>query len=635
MNKIILEKLIYKNYLKTALTSILFIEIVLLIIYFSANKNIVNTSIDFILNDTKKSVYNNVNNMTSLTDHRFKNIENLVRLLQNEHQSFFKNNFQIKNSINPTFKYAENGMYYKSIDNKGASVGVSKHTIITPSIETKLKNIELLDNTFKTIVENNKMIIAAYFNSHDNIVRYYPYIKDIYNVFPSDINMQNYNFYYKANLENNPQKDIVWTDIYLDPAGQGWMLSVIAPIYNKNFLEGVVGVDLTVDSLIENFLTFKLPYNGSSFLIDKNGKIIAMTEAIRKIFKIEDNTRNRYLENKKIEKTIYEDNEKTIFEYENNKFINNLKNIVNETKYSHDTKIDDKRYIMFSKKIDKTSWFLISLINEDEIISDVRDFENYYKNLGYIIILFIVLFYIVFFVYLYSKAKSFVVTINTPILKIIEMTKSLGSNKKYKKLEDCGIVELDTLSDNFNNLANELEERTKKLIESETKRITNEKLANTDALTKVYNRRFLEDFSDNYLKILKRENEHLCLLLIDIDDFKQVNDTFGHDIGDIILKKLVSRIKNVIRDNDIIVRLGGDEFVVLLPNSSITNANKIAQKIIDNINRVNQLEKKEFDFSVSIGISEYEKDDLDIQSILKRADLALYKAKEAGKNRIK
>ncbi len=634
MNKIILEKLIYKNYLKTALTSILFIEIVLIIIYFVANQNIVNTSINFILDDIKKSIYTNVDNITSLTEHRFEDIENLGRILQNEHQNFFKYNFKIKNPKNLVFKYAKNGMYYKLNDNGGSSVVVSKNTKITEEVESRLINSELFDDTFKSIVNNDEIIISAYFNSYDNTVRYYPFIKDIYNTFPSDIKMEDYDFYTKANLKNNPKKEVLWTDIYLDPAGQGWMLSVITPIYNNNFLEGVTGIDLTVDSIIDNFLNFKLPYNGSSFLIDKNGKIIAMSKEIENILNIKNNVKSKYPKNQKIEKTIYNNKEKSLLEYPNENFVNKLKNIVKDLDYSHEVIINDKKHLLFSEKIEKTSWYLISLIDENQVLSKVRNFEDYNKKLGYIIILLIVMFYIGFFLYLYLKAKSFVVTINTPILKIIEMTKSLGSNKNYEKLESCGIVELDTLSDNFNNLANELEERTNKLIESETRRISNEKLANTDALTNVFNRRYLEDFFASYIKILKREKKEFALLIVDIDDFKKINDSFGHDVGDFILKRLVNIIKDIIRENDIVVRLGGDEFVILLPNSNIQNARIIGSKIIDIINTTNKLEK-EFKFSISIGVSEYLKSDFNIETILKRADKSLYKAKDSGKNCIK
>ena len=632
MRKIILEKLIYKNYLKTALTSILFIEIALLLIYFSANKNMVDKSIDFISKDIKKSVNTIVYNITAQTEHRFQDIESIVYVLQNEHQNFFKYKYKINDENLPVFDYSKNGMYHKSVDNGGSSVIVSQNTEITQNFKSKIINTEVFDNTFKSVVDNNKMIVAAYFNSYDNMSRYYPFIKEIYNTFPRELILENYDFYNKANLKNNPEKKVVWTDVYLDPLGQGWMISAIAPIYYNNFLEGVTGIDVTINSIIDNFLDFKLPFRGSSFLIDKDGKVIAMTKKIENILQVKNHKSYTYEKNKRIRKTIYPNNKNNIFENKNKKLVEVLRKVVNGSKSSFDVSINDNKYILFADKLNRTPWFLVSLIDKNDIGSEVRELESYYNKLGYLIIALIILFYLLFFLYLYIKAKRFVKAINTPLLKIINMTKNLVTNEKIEKLEECGIVEIDALSENFNNLSRELDERTKKLVSSETQRVINEKLANTDALTKVYNRRFLEDFSNNYIKILKREKTTLSLLLIDIDNFKNINDSYGHDVGDSIIKTLVERIKNVIRENDIIVRLGGDEFVVLLPKSNISNARKIANKLISTINNINQLEKMELVFTVSIGSSEYLPEDKDIDNLIKRADKSLYKAKELGKN---
>lgn len=196
------------------------------------------------------------------------------------------------------------------------------------------------------------------------------------------------------------------------------------------------------------------------------------------------------------------------------------------------------------------------------------------------------------------------------------MTKKLGNEKEVKKLDDCGIFEIDELNNNFNDLAQELEDRTQKLIKAEASRNFHEKLSTTDALTKVYNRRFLEDFSKQYFEILKREKNSFSLLLVDIDDFKLINDSFGHDVGDKVLIELVTTIKNIIRDNDFIVRLGGDEFLVLLPNTNLSHAKVVANKILS---KINSLENGNKNFTVSIGSSEYTIDDMDISCLIKKS----------------
>lgn len=632
MDKIILEKLIYKNYLKTALTSILFIEIILIIIYFNVNNSIVKKSTDFILKDIKKSVYSSVHQSTSETEHKFDDIETLAKILQNEHQNFFQyqNSIEIKDI--PKFKKASNEMYYKSVDNGGSSVVVSKNTIIDESLKNKLIQTEVFDKTFKTIVDSNPLAIAAYFNSYDDVNRYYPFIPNSPSAFPLDIKMENYNFYYEADLKHNPKKEVVWTDVYLDPAGQGWMLSAIVPIYNNGFLEGVTGIDVTVESIINKFLNFKLPYKGSSFLIDKDGKVVAITKEVERMLNLMPSSSHKYKNGETITETVYKKNEYNILDYIDKNIVNTLQKILKDMPYSHDLTINGNKFLIFTEKIERTSWYIISLIDENEITSEVSSLEKYYKNLGYVMILFIIFFYFLFFIYLYSKAKDFVKTINKPLSNIIEMTKNLGLKKDIKKLDDCGIVEIDLLSKNFNKLAEELDKRTKKLVRTETKRAFSEKLANTDALTGVYNRRFLKDFSNKYMKIVKREHTDLSMMLIDIDNFKIKNDTFGHKVGDTVIKKLISSIKDIVRDTDLIVRYGGDEFIVLLPNTNIKNTRKVAQKLLLHINEINLLASKELFFTITVGVAEYEIKDLSVDEIIARADIALYKAKENGKN---
>ncbi len=633
MKKIILEKLIFKNYLKTSLTSILFIEVALVILYFYVNNQMISKSIEFIIEDIKKSTYTIVKKETSSIEKKFLQIENLATLLQNQQQNFFENpqDYSFSNPIN--FDFATNGMYYKVNDNGGSSVVVSKNTHITNDVKKKLYDTEVFDPLFKAVVDNDDSIVAAYFNSHDDINRYYPFIKNSFSAFPMDINMENYNFYYEANLKHNPEKKAVWTDVYLDPAGQGWMLSSIVPIYNQEFLEGVTGLDVTIDKFIKNILSIKIPYEGNSFLLNQKGKIVAMPKSVQNILKIKDIEKYTYDKGETIDTTIEKSDDFTILNHQDKIIAKNFENIIKNKKYDHDIIVDGKEYLLFTNKIERTSWYVISLISKEKILLSLHDLEKEYKYLGYLMIIFIVIFYFIFFIYLLRKAKEFVAQINTPLKNIIKMTKHLGSKKETELLNTSPIVELDELCTNFNKLSQKLDKRTKKLIESETQRFINQELANTDALTGVYNRRFLHDFAEQYIQIVKREKTPFTLLLMDIDKFKNINDTLGHSVGDDVLKKLVEVVKTIVRKNDVIVRLGGDEFVIVLPNTVVENAKEVAHKIIDTFNDMLKTKSYEYPFTVSIGIAKYEYDkDNHIEDLLVKADKALYQAKKNGRN---
>ncbi|XPV70605.1 MAG: diguanylate cyclase [Halarcobacter sp.] len=633
MKTVNLKNLIYQNYLKTALTSIIFIEITLLFLYFNVTNNLVNKSSSFIIKDLRETVYSKIDDIKDDINRNLLDIEKIALLFQNEHQNFFKYYKNIKIDKKPKFKVAENGMYYKSVDNGGSFVIVSKDIKIDKTLQDELDKTELFDKSFKIAVDNNKMITSAYYNSKYNYSRYYPYLKDPYKTFPASFDIKKYNFFYKADLIHNPERKVVWTDIYLDPAGQGWMISSLVPIYYNNKLEGVTGFDITIEKIIESLLEIKIPYNADSFLLDNQGDIIATTDGIKAILGIDFN-RYKYKKDEKVNGTILKE-KINILNHKNKQLVSILKDILKNKKYKNELEIDGKKYLLFTEYIEKTSWHIVSLIKQENILKEVNELEDYYIDLGILIISLIILFYTLFFIYLYKKSNNFVKRINDPLLKIISLTKNLAKQKHIKSLSPTGVEELDILNKNFNNMIEELENRTEKLIEAEANKAMHEHLSNTDVLTGAYNRRFLNDFSKNYFEIVKREKSTLSLLMIDIDDFKHINDQYGHNTGDKILQTLVNEIKELLRENDIIVRFGGDEFLVLLPDVNLENSKIVGNKILKKINKLqNDIENIIVKFTISIGCTEYLKNDDKIEDMVIRADKSLYYSKEKGKNTI-
>jgi len=159
--------------------------------------------------------------------------------------------------------------------------------------------------------------------------------------------------------------------------------------------------------------------------------------------------------------------------------------------------------------------------------------------------------------------------------------------------------------------------------------------AQTDYLTGLLNRTTFEKKLLSVFQEMKKENKELSLLMVDIDYFKKINDTYGHLIGDFVLKKVANYLTTYFRKSDFIFRYGGEEFVVLLPDISMESAISSAQKIRKLISeQVFRVEEKDIVITVSIGLSMLNKDDRSINSVMIRADEALYKAKRSGRNRV-
>ncbi|MGN0030740.1 MAG: diguanylate cyclase [Candidatus Gastranaerophilaceae bacterium] len=167
------------------------------------------------------------------------------------------------------------------------------------------------------------------------------------------------------------------------------------------------------------------------------------------------------------------------------------------------------------------------------------------------------------------------------------------------------------------------------------------KHATLDALTGFYNRRQLEERIKQEVSNAKRQKAPLCGIMTDVDFFKNVNDTYGHAVGDLVLKTIAKVIRSQLREYDIAGRYGGEEFSILLPFTSIDEAQMVAErlrqsieeKVID-ISKVNsESDIKEINVTISLGIYEMREDDND-EDLLKKADKALYQAKNTGRNKV-
>lgn len=162
------------------------------------------------------------------------------------------------------------------------------------------------------------------------------------------------------------------------------------------------------------------------------------------------------------------------------------------------------------------------------------------------------------------------------------------------------------------------------------------KVAHYDSVTGLPNRNLFRDRLQFALERLKRKKELHALMYLDLDHFKTINDTYGHDIGDKLLKSFGSSIKTCIRSADVAARLGGDEFVILLENiTEPDQALKIGTKIIKKINQPIKIKKLTLLVTTSIGLTFFEDDSKESHEIIKEADQALYQAKKTGRNNIK
>lgn len=175
--------------------------------------------------------------------------------------------------------------------------------------------------------------------------------------------------------------------------------------------------------------------------------------------------------------------------------------------------------------------------------------------------------------------------------------------------------------DHVIDLMNELKKKNREL----------EQLSIKDQLTGIYNRRRFNEVLKKELELLEQENNSLYILMIDIDHFKRINDTYGHLYGDEILKLVANGIGESVRSHDLLARYGGEEFIVLLSRTNESDAYQTAERIRKHIEKIEY--RNERQITVSIGIARGIQSD-SVLDVIKRADELLYSAKEKGRNRV-
>ena len=157
-------------------------------------------------------------------------------------------------------------------------------------------------------------------------------------------------------------------------------------------------------------------------------------------------------------------------------------------------------------------------------------------------------------------------------------------------------------------------------------------LANFDSLTGLPNRSQLEDRLTFSINFARRHNGKLAVLFLDLDQFKDINDTLGHSIGDLLLIELAKRFQSILREEDTVSRLGGDEFIFVIPHTDMEGISQVAQKILNIIAQPVTIDHNQLTVTGSIGIAVYPIDGTDPETLSKNADIAMYRAKQEGRN---
>lgn len=221
-------------------------------------------------------------------------------------------------------------------------------------------------------------------------------------------------------------------------------------------------------------------------------------------------------------------------------------------------------------------------------------------------------------------------SISKPIETLTSAIFEIGKGNLDIRTDIKSRDEIGQLAASFNKMAEDLQHSMARLVESN-------RLSITDALTGTYNRRFFDETLNKQIALAKRHKGLLAVFFIDVDYFKNLNDTYGHAMGDKVLQHVSRILKDSIRVSDILCRHGGDEFVTIMPTIGITDAVEKAEKIryrMESMSFNGTVAGNPLRLTISIGVASFPEHGADYDTLVRAADSALYKAKKRGRNRV-
>ena len=230
-------------------------------------------------------------------------------------------------------------------------------------------------------------------------------------------------------------------------------------------------------------------------------------------------------------------------------------------------------------------------------------------------------------------------TIIAPLQVLTRAANNLRLGNVFNPVTIKNKDDIGDLAQAFNEAGAKIQEATIFLEERHTKAIIEKndafEASITDPLTGLNNRRYMETEVDSLITASHRYKYDLCVILLDIDYFKNVNDNFGHTVGDQVLQALAVLLKENTRNSDLLIRYGGEEFIIIVPHSTIHETKCLAEKLRISVSNLIVPTLNGNYITISLGIAQLLTDDLKIDSVIHRADKALYEAKDGGRNQVR
>ena len=534
------QKWVWQAMVRSALVPLVLVETVLIAVYLISNNLIREANMDYLYQKADNELQISALRESGIIREQVLAVSRQTAIYRAETQRVLTEaHYFVSEAEKSNHAVSPQGVFHSVKDTGGAASFYPASTPASKQDHEKVWRLSQLDPLMKQIKENNPLIASLYFNSWDSYNRIYPWFftPDQY---PVDMVIPNYNFYYLADGKNNPSRTEIWTDVYIDPAGHGWMASCIAPVYNGDFLEGVVGLDITVGTIIEKIQSLDIPWGGYAILVNGNGNIMAMPPEGEEDFGLNELTTHSYQE--AIKQEIFKPEQFNLF------LRKDSQQIISDIKNSHNGKgflvLKGNKKLIAWDTIPETHWKLITIADENQVYTETNTLAKHFERIGYLMIAGLCLFYMIFIFFIWLRSRSMSQSVSQPLLHMKAMVDQIGKGEYQLEKPAFRIAELQDTATAIVNMGQKLNEitcalqqakeeadsanKTKSLFLSsmshELRTPLNAILGFGQLLQKDDNNLSFRE-RQNYINEMMTAGDHLLKLIDDVLNFSQIENT--------------------------------------------------------------------------------------------------------------
>ncbi|WP_286975806.1 ATP-binding protein [Pseudomonas sp.] len=431
-----LRQWIWRAFVQSALIPLILVEFVLVTVFLVGNEAIREAQVGHLQENALATLSAAATRESDVIDIHLQAVSQQAKILADATARALANKAYTPDAVEQgRHALSDDGVFYSRSDDGRAASFYSNATPVAKQYHAKALRLSQLDPLMRSMHENDSSVAALYFNSWDSYNRIYPYF-DVLQRYPADMFIPRYNFYYRADATHNPSRRVVWTDVYVDPAGLGWIMSAVAPVYQGDFLEGVVGLDVTINMVLDQINNLQVPWQGYAVLLNKDNNIMALPAPGERDFGLRELTDYSYAE--AIRREVLKPEDFNLASRADMQPLNAA--IAADRPKVMELELGGRKQLVVWSEIEQTGWRLLLVVDEEKILSETNMLAAKYDKIGYWLIGGLVLFYLLFILWMWLRSRHLGQELIQGVGGIVVRMRQLGQGQ-YQTVGDSSRIE--------------------------------------------------------------------------------------------------------------------------------------------------------------------------------------------------